>query len=835
TFNPQTETGVKNWIATIPYLGLGAKYSPYYISDPALKLVQLHHHDGHRSNISYSIAIKNQIYKQLSSVTNVGNQTVAMTTDSFPTTVNSNTVKNGDYLIRTDLQATTTSLYRYNLSGMWELVNIDIMLAKILLSFEQALFDNLPVEMKPLNFNPIYDVGANTTNPQYNNLIRHQFSNYIKNNDVTTPFSSTNIFKANNPFTWNYAYTPVSIHPVSGLAFTNVSAAWQALYTQIYGTPYPHREPWVLQGYIEKPLWWDRVYIDTTGTRHWKATMWNNIFAGIIPLGQFTPNGSFGTGKSNQISTLFKFVSVNVDPNPTRDGILPDGLLPPFWNTRNSTNTKVRSLYDPNLQHFITTPQADYIFGQNGPYEWEWNVSAQRLYDDLTVSFEIDPMKFVYLTFGINFINVNCLQVDKDIQRVFSHKDTVFHGDFIASTNTVYKSNGLNQWYIHYNRYNGFDDVNSGFKSLWQGWDIDLSYLFNSFIDTSNFIISSDIFDLSDKDYSVSIKKTQGISDMWLDALKGTVLNVPSKFIQNRDNSIEWSVQFNNTSPIGRNLLFYAPEDYNFRVIPKSVSPFSADTFRIYSYNIVDVGIENSYAYRIVSYNQGLSGIAHTNLTNDNFEYSFKISVNGGQLIPYSIKGKDAQTYDALVEQINIKLNGLATASIIDGNLRIKSNTFGNTSSINVVDNGLFVSASPTLYNSVSDQILSTITFLNYFILNGNKTNIFNVGDSIGVTNSTNFNGTYTVSNITFDIPNARTIITVREHITISSLIVDGVLEPLNAKTLPDTWKTGTQINLNTTGILPSSLDETTPYYVIIVNDREFRLSTSQIGALNGA
>jgi len=49
---------------------------------------------------------------------------------------------------------------------------------------------------------------------------------------------------------------------------------WRGLYNQFYGTPYPHLEPWILQGYTNKPDWWDIEYlnddVDQWGDRTWK-------------------------------------------------------------------------------------------------------------------------------------------------------------------------------------------------------------------------------------------------------------------------------------------------------------------------------------------------------------------------------------------------------------------------------------------------------------------------------------------------------------------------------------------------------------------------------------
>ena len=49
---------------------------------------------------------------------------------------------------------------------------------------------------------------------------------------------------------------------------------WRDYYKKLYGTPYPHLEPWILQGYTDKPTWWEAEYtnddISIWGNRRWK-------------------------------------------------------------------------------------------------------------------------------------------------------------------------------------------------------------------------------------------------------------------------------------------------------------------------------------------------------------------------------------------------------------------------------------------------------------------------------------------------------------------------------------------------------------------------------------
>lgn len=823
TYNGIDNTGIKNWIATIPYMNLLPTVKPYYLYDSALKINEIIHHDGHRETYSLQQSLKDYIYKSLlKNKNNAVAQSVATDGASFPVVINGHAPVLGNFVVRTNTTTLQTSLYRFNNIAVWELIDLDAILIALILNIETALYENLDDSHHIDNFKPPFDFDTVLTDSNYNIFEQQQFNQYVYNNKIVTPYLNTD-FNQNNPFTWNYFYTPIPNHPISGaMVYENV-ATWQALYNKVYNTPYPHLEPWKLQGYTEKPNWWDAEYKDTLGSRRWSTGMWNNIFYGVVPSGKTTPSGTAGTGLAYQIDKIYSYVSVNIDATPTADGIIADGLLPPYWNTANTTNPRIKSLYDPNEEQFIVLPSSDYQFGQFGPNEWNWNVSAEKLYDELIVSFKIQPMRFLNQTFGNEFEIVNCLQVDKETKKVFSHKNTVFHGEFI-SDDTVFYSNGINQWYVHYNRYMGYDGQSSEFKELWTNWDNPLSYLFSSFVDPLSFEALNDVIDVSQSDYQINVKSTIGFQDKWLDALSATLISIPSKYSSLKDKGIGWTAQFNSYSPIARNMAYYLPQNYNFRM--QSGNP----EFRIYSYNIDNAGISAPQGYQTVNYNGTLNLSDATGFANTNFMYYASILVDNINTINVAIRGYKIQTIDAFLRELNIQLQGKAFAEIDLGNLKISSNTLGLSSSIAITDSGLFVTASSS-FIELFPASMTGYKFNGYFEISGNYLNVFAIGDKIVINDSTSFNGTFTIKNIVYDIDNIVTRIFINENITISSGIIDGILEPLNAITLPVEWITGTEIFLNTNGYLANNFDDQLPYYVIRVDDRTFKLSETPQGA----
>lgn len=105
---------------------------------------------------------------------------------------------------------------------------------------------------------------------------------------------------------------------------------------------------------------------------------------------------------------------------------------------------------------------------------------------------------------------------------------------------------------------------------------------------------------------------------------------------------------------------------------------------------ILDMG--SKAGYQTVNYNGTIIGSNPTGLANNATVYSATVAVDGGAPIALNITGSTAQTFTALVNQINIVLGVNATATIIGGNIRITSATTGLASSISIVDTNLFSS-----------------------------------------------------------------------------------------------------------------------------------------------
>jgi len=821
TFDASTSLGVKNWIATIPFLGLAPSKRPYILDDRENDFLQLVHHDTHRKNISINQAALSGIYNAILRTTTSVSQTITSESDPFPTTIDGLPLSTGDLVLRINTITKTRVLYRYSALAVWEELDITLLLAEVLLGFEEDLFDMLGTYTWPDNFVSKYNFNITRSNVAYPQNIKTQFSQYVKTNNLVAPFINTGYIQ-NDPFSWNYAFTTIHTDPSTGGTNSNVFASWEALYESIYGTPYPHMEPWTLQGYDFKPLWWDLIYSDPT--RRWLTVMWTNILSGIVPFGVDAPNGDPGTGLANQITNLFSYIPVNMDGTNTSDGYVPDDILPPYWNSNNTANPAVRGLYDASLNEFIITPHANYDFDQLGPDEWGWTISSRRLYDELVVAFKLQPLKFLNQTFGLDLVDVACLQVTDIVNKVRSHLDIEFHGDMLDD-NTVFQVNGFNQWYVHFNRYNGFDGVSSEFRSMWKNWIAPLTYQFAAFIDTQNFKLSSDLFDATKNDYDIVFKKTTGIRNVWIDALTAAVVSMPSRFASETANGLGWTISLNNTSPIGRPIERFGVQNFPVRVIAGD------PTIKTFSFLLDEAITTDSFGFDLVNYAEILDNDLATELIGAT-TYTASVLFNSVTVVNLSVLGSDAPTFGDLINVLNTQLGTTGTASISNGNLMISSDTIGGTTNAVITEIDLFTTASSNYLGTTGNQF-NPVSFSKIFYVGDDVVEYFPETSSFNIVDSTNFNGLYTVSAVTYNISEQRTRIEVREDVFITNVLSDGYLEPVGAVTLPDEWVTGRGLSWSTNGVTPPQYNTVDLYYMIRDNDREFRLATTREDAFN--
>jgi len=393
--------------------------------------------------------------------------------------------------------------------------------------------------------------------------------------------------------------------------------------------------------------------------------MWQNILTGVIPAGETYPNGVVsvaGVPADDRITNglsiddlpIFDYFSVNIDNiEVSADGgttnFAPDSILPPYWDytamypTLANIDKPVRSLYF-NFSAEIVAPNANYVFNDSGPVEWEWKASSQFLYDQLAIAYRIDPANFVYQTFGFNFTTIGGLLIDRDTNNTTSHARTNFHGDVVD--NTQFISNGTNQWYVNFNRYEGYDTNFSDFQSLWTLWTAPITYQFASYVDTPSLSVSHRYIDLTDFDYNITSKRSPGVEDFWMDAMKIQILTIPYD-IARYNNQLDWRFDIRTNISQSREIEYYDVHNYQYYV------DTDTNECTLYTWDIADTDtFDNTFA---------IAG-DHEDIFAANRQVT--VSNSSGNNGVYTI---ESSLYDTITKLTTVTVTTLVTSTIVDG------------------------------------------------------------------------------------------------------------------------------------------------------------------------
>lgn len=544
-FDPITQTGVRNWIASLPRFGLLPAVTPKLLVDERLGFAELTHHDGHKSNPRLQPVVVGKLSQALRSLDIVTSDVLANRPDVASTPM-------GAIFYATDVSKlfkcvvssygptspegtpdgsfwydTSTDELTQNQNGVfvvvdrelcWSLIDFNTLYADVLFEIETRLFD--VCQNQPM----IYDLRNVKTDVEYDANEQTQFARYVAEQQIADPYAST--YAANNAFSWNYSAVDVNDYNVLTIPThwsTQSPSTWYNIYQDVYGTRHPHLEPWVLQGYTTKPTWWDVEY-KTHASRRWSLAMWDNILDAIVPVGYELPDGNVSTGAPQDGGVpLYQVIPVNITDNATTDMLYqPDDLLPPYYTSSDPADADVLSHgVLLNVLPNQTAASQPFEYGQNGFTEDVWRNSIESPYALARISYITQPMRFTYYTFGNVLDEINGLQVDLRSNTIPSHRDALFHGDMIGKT--IYHFNGINQWYVNFLRFNSRNLNSSDFRELWTTWKPVLSYQLSSFVDARSIHLRNDAFQFDESDFNLRTKRTPGFRDHYIESLSVVV------------------------------------------------------------------------------------------------------------------------------------------------------------------------------------------------------------------------------------------------------------------------------------------------------------------------
>lgn len=549
TYIKNGDIGVRNWVPSLAFFGLVKKTQPYFFEDGSnIVLVK---HDGSRFILS-------TLGLNLSNVINQAKMMFDVVT-SLP--------DSEDYEDRA-IVVYDDQIYINNLTSLsWDAINLIKVIGDMLVDLETRLFNACPIFDDEFgNFSPTYDIYDNSENAYY---IKH--INLAAPNDF--------VIADSDAFTWNYFGVTPNNSYVSGTTTTPLNlSGYNAIYKKIFGTAYPHREPWFLQGYTKKPDWWDIEYRDQTGSRYWQGVMWDNVVAGIVPVNKILPTGFVSTGVSNETTTYIG-LPINIT-SANIAGYEPDDLLPPAWDSSLSSDARVFPMVDADGP--FNGYSEPHTYSSGGVIQTRWQESYDYLINLALASYFVDPIKFVHGTYGNRHDLVECLQIDKRTGRVSTTRNLLFHGQLVD--NEILQYNGLNQILVQKARYEGIDNFSSSLFDKMISAYTKLGYNTNTIVDENTLTLIG-TSKLTERDYDVEMKAGTYELAKTFSAVNAVLLETPSRFARSREYGIGWKTQLSTNTPNGE-FTTVGMQNYNF------INTGTAGIYEIDAYIITDTIID---------------------------------------------------------------------------------------------------------------------------------------------------------------------------------------------------------------------------------------------------
>ena len=247
----------------------------------------------------------------------------------------------------------------------------------LILELEFRIYNNIKQEYDESYFDIDAYLGGYYGNADYDkksvdDVVAQEFLKWIQNTDIN--YSSNKYYQENEPFTYTYSN---SIDPNET---TNLPGWWRGIYQWFYDTDRPHRNPWEMLGFSEKPDWWEKEYGPAPYTSN-NLILWEDIRDGIIRKGH-------KAGQYDRYSRpgIMNYLPVDGDGNLLDP--LNSGLAKNFLGINNDE---------------------DFKFGDISPVEYAWRSSSEWAFSVVIALCLLKPFKFISANFDRTKIKTNRL------------------------------------------------------------------------------------------------------------------------------------------------------------------------------------------------------------------------------------------------------------------------------------------------------------------------------------------------------------------------------------------------------------------------------------------
>ncbi len=283
-----------------------------------------------------------------------------------------------------------------------------------------------------------YRTGTYTIKEQ-DDIVSQDFLKWIQNTNVN--YTLNTYFDSQNSFTYTYTNMtdPTETQGLPGY--------WRGVYKKFYDTDRPHRCPWEMLGFSEKPSWWDSQYGPAPYTSG-NLLLWEDLRDGIIRQG--TRAGQYEKYKRPSILS-----HIPVDGDGKLLSPLDSGLARNFSLINN---------------------QGPFAFGDVSPSEYAWRSSSEWPFSLVMSLCLLKPLQFIGENFDLSKVNKN-----KIGQKVNSKNRFIQLSDYIISDDLAVLDVGLIKYVKAYVKSKNLDA--SLIAETFENLDVILSSRMSGFVD----------------------------------------------------------------------------------------------------------------------------------------------------------------------------------------------------------------------------------------------------------------------------------------------------------------------------------------------------------------
>jgi hypothetical protein len=314
----------------------------------------------------------------------------------------------------------------------------------LLLELEYRIYNNIKKEYDEKLFDIDKIVGGYYGSGVYkksqlDSIVNQEFLKWIQNTNIN--YTLNEYFDNQDSFTYTYSAMsdPTKTQTLPGY--------WRGVYKWFYDTDRPHRCPWEMLGFSEKPSWWNTVYGPAPYTKN-NLILWEDLRDGVVKQGS-------RAGRHDRYKRPSLLDHIPVDDDGNLLSPLDSGLAQDFSLINN---------------------KGPFVLGDIGPVEYAWRSSSEWPFAVTLAMCLMKPFEFITDSYDRSITYLNNLEQTVNLNtKLFVTKDD------ISSKSLTEPSVGLIKYLVAYIKSRGIsvDTILEKISNL----DVALSHRMSGFVD----------------------------------------------------------------------------------------------------------------------------------------------------------------------------------------------------------------------------------------------------------------------------------------------------------------------------------------------------------------